>query len=100
MIVEVGHVHDYEPVVVRDYCHFQRVERHCRTCSHYEAHVLERNFDMDPMDIGFADPGCERCRELTRDQAGAWRYCTGCGITLGSGETGRCSVCQRRMTDA
>lgn len=62
---EVGHVHEWrKPAVYRDFCHYTLIEKTCKECGIVNVDSAERDFDLNPLQIAFADEGCYRCREL------------------------------------
>lgn len=60
----IGHVHDWGPEVTVDFCHFYEVRQNCAGCHGVLVETVTRNFDTDPMQVAFADPYCDGCREL------------------------------------
>jgi NAD-dependent dihydropyrimidine dehydrogenase PreA subunit len=62
---DIGHVHDWSKRrTTRDHCHFQVVERTCSDCGATDDIVVERNFNLNPMQVAFAREDCWRCRQL------------------------------------
>lgn len=60
----VGHVHAWGRKRYVDRCHYTDVERACPECGTTRVDPTERNFDLNPEQVVFADEDCRRCREL------------------------------------
>ena len=64
----IGHVHDWGPRRLVDFCHFVEIVRTCKECGARNVEAEPRDFDSEPMQIAFADPYCDRCRYLLDGQ--------------------------------
>jgi hypothetical protein len=62
--VGTGHVHSWGEKRYVDFCHYTVVRKICRNCGITNETAVERNFDLNPLQIAFADEGCHRCRAL------------------------------------
>jgi NADH pyrophosphatase NudC (nudix superfamily) len=97
---QTHHVHQFaKSPKVRDYCHFSVTEKTCTVCGHVEKLNTERDFDLNPLQIAFADYDCSGCREALRGrEPDSWkrttlRFCRDCGCDLTEQEAGRCGIC-------
>jgi hypothetical protein len=61
-----GHVHDWGPKRYIDKCHWVLIEKTCKTCGCVHEEGSPRDFDLNPLQVAFANQNCERCRLLVR----------------------------------
>jgi hypothetical protein len=74
---DTTHVHQWGPKTYRDFCHFVQIERTCKECGVVEIRASPRDFDLNPLQVGFADPGCPMCREkLAGNEPDSWKTTT------------------------
>lgn len=67
MSYERAHVHDWaKRRVMRDFCHYTVVEKTCKDCGEVNETVVERNFDLNPMQVTFAREDCWRCAQMLK----------------------------------
>ena len=59
-----GHVHAWGDKRYVDFCHYTVVRKTCQGCGDVNEAYVERDFDLNPLQIAFADQRCHRCREL------------------------------------
>lgn len=71
---EIGHVHEWSPKRYVDHCHYEVAERVCVGCGDVNELSLERDFDLNPLQIAFARQDCARCRDLLGGiEPASWR---------------------------
>jgi hypothetical protein len=62
---DINHAHTWGSKRYRDFCHWVRVEQECKTCPAVLVGGTEaRDFDLNPLQVTFADPDCQECRRL------------------------------------
>lgn len=63
--MDSAHVHQWCRADIVDRCHLSS-HRYACECGAVKTTHLERDFhdDTDPLAVAFADPDCQRCREL------------------------------------
>lgn len=67
MADDIAHAHDWgRSKRFIDFCHYTVVERTCKECGVVNESAVERDFDLNPLQIVFARVDCKRCRELCR----------------------------------
>jgi len=73
-----GHVHEWQkPYVYRDFCHYSVVEKTCKECGDVHEDVVERDFDLNPLQITFARQDCAACRVAVKgNEPASWQAST------------------------
>lgn len=58
-----------------DGCHYVVIQQICKECGDLMEIGVERDFDLNPMQIAFARQDCKRCRELTQGiEPASWAH--------------------------
>lgn len=59
----IGHVHEWGEKRYVDHCHYVVVIKRCKGCRSVHEDTVERDFDLDPLQVAFARQDCQTCCE-------------------------------------